>query len=445
MCVKKILLKNLHIINPCSDHALVENAYVAIFGDTIESVSSGEPAGEFDAVHDLCGKIALPGMINAHHHLYSALAVGMPLPKNNPRNFNEILEQVWWKMDLALDRESTQACFEAGLVESLKAGTTTIIDHHCSPSYIEGSLSLLAETSENFGLNISTAFEISDRNGQEKFEASLQENIDALSKFSGNQHVHPMLGLHASFTLSDLSLRKIRDSLGKLKSWGIHSHVSEDKADETDALKKGFNSVLERLEEFDLLNENGLIIHGLHIKDSDLELIQKHDSKFVHNPSSNANNRVGITPNQNLLKLKSGLGTDGMQSNMLREAKEGMLIRSSHLEGGKDSVDYMELLFKNNAEIASNLFSGSIGGSIKLGYILPAYQADLAIFDYLPRTPISESTIFGNIFFGLNSLPSDVMTRGEFRIRDYQLLEVLEEEIKANAIEQSKNLWSKFN
>ena len=443
--MKKTLLKNLHVINPCADPALLENAYVAIAGDTIESVSSSEPSGEFDVVHDLCGKTALPGMINAHHHLYSALAVGMPLPKNNPRNFNEILEQVWWEMDLALDHDSTQACFEAGLVDSLKAGTTTIIDHHCSPSYIEGSLSLLAETSEKLGLNISTAFEISDRNGQEIFAASLQENIAAISKFSATQYVHPMLGLHASFTLSNSSLRKIRDAAGKLDSWGIHAHVSEDKADEADALNKGYNSVLERLEEFDLLNENGLIIHGLHIKDSDLELIQKHGSQFVHNPSSNANNRVGMTPNQNLNKLKSGLGTDGMQSNMLREGKEGMLIRSSHLEGGEDSVDYMQLLFKNNAEIASKLFSGSHGSSRKLGYILPKYQADLAIFDYLPRTPISESTIFGNIFFGLSGLPCDVMTRGEFRIRDYQLLDVSEQEIKANAVEQAKKLWSNFN
>ena len=139
-------------------------------------------------------------------------------------------------MDLALDRDSTQACFEAGLLDSLKAGTTTIIDHHCSPSYIEGSLSLLAETSEKLGLNISTAFEISDRNGHEKIEASLQENIDAIKKFSGTPHVHPMLGLHASFTLSDSSLAKIRDSVGKLDCWGIHSHVSEDKADEADAV-----------------------------------------------------------------------------------------------------------------------------------------------------------------------------------------------------------------
>jgi len=152
-------------------------------------------------------------MINAHHHLYSALAVGMPLPKNNPTNFTEILQEVWWKMDLALDRDSTQACFEAGLLDSLKAGTTTIIDHHCSPSFIKGSLSLLAETGEKLGLNTSVAFEISDRNGEEKFEASLQENLDTVRKFSSTPHVHPMLGLHASFTLTDASLKKI----GKLQ------------------------------------------------------------------------------------------------------------------------------------------------------------------------------------------------------------------------------------
>ena len=131
--MKRILLNNLHVINPCSDPALIENAFITISGDTIESVGSKKPSGEFDDIYDLQGKIALPGMINAHHHLYSALAVGMPLPRNNPTNFTEILQEVWWKMDLALDRDSTQACFEAGLLDSLKAGTTTIIDHHCSP------------------------------------------------------------------------------------------------------------------------------------------------------------------------------------------------------------------------------------------------------------------------------------------------------------------------
>ena len=171
----------------------------------------------------------------------------------------------------------------------------------------------------------------------------------------------------------------------------------------------------------------------------DLNIIDRHNAKLAHNPSSNANNRVGITGNQSLNNLDSGLGTDGMQGNMLREGKEGMLIRSSHLSGGMDNIDYMKLLFENNSSIASELFG------FKIGKILPGYKADLAIFDYLPKTPIMESNIFGNIFFGLSELPSDVITRGEFRIKDYKLLDISEKEIKGNALVQAKKLWKNFS
>jgi len=437
--LKKKLLKNLTIINPTHIKPLIENGFVSISGDTIESVGTIEPPNHFDLIYDLKGKIALPGMINAHHHLYSALALGMPLPKNNPSNFTEILKEVWWKMDLALDRDSTQACFEVGMLESLKAGTTTIIDHHCSPSYIEGSLSLLAETSEKMGMNTSVSFEISDRNGQEIFEESLEENLKTAKRFSKHPYIHPMIGLHASFTLSDSSLKKIRDNLDYLDSWGIHVHVSEDKADENDAIKKGFLSVIDRLDKFDLINEKGLIIHGIHIMNEDLKIINRKNTKLVHNPSSNANNRVGISGNQSLNNLNSGLGTDGMQGNMLREGKEGMLIRSSHLAGGKDNIDYLKLLFENNSSIASELFG------YKIGKILPGYKADLAIFDYHPKTPIKESNIFGHIFFGLSELPSNVITRGEFRVKDCELLDISEKEIKENALNQAKKLWKNFS
>jgi len=437
--LKKTLLKNLNVINPASDRTIIENAFVSIAGDTIEQVDSKEPADEFDLVYDLNEKIALPGMINAHHHLYSALAVGMPPPNKNPSNFTEILKEIWWKMDLALDRDSTRACFEAGMLDSLKAGTTTIIDHHCSPSFIKGSLSLLADTGERMGLNTSLSFEISDRNGQAIFEESLEENIFTAKEFLNNPYIHPMIGMHASFTLTDLSLKKIRDNTNSLDSWGIHIHVSEDKADEEDAIKKGYLSVIDRLDKFDLINEKGLIIHGIHMIDEDVKIIERNNAKLVHNPSSNANNRVGITQNQSLNILNSGLGTDGMQGNMLREGKEGMLIRSSHLSGGFDNIDYMKLLFENNPAIASKLFG------FKIGKILPGYKADLAIFDYQPRTPIEESNIFGHIFFGLNEPPSDVITRGEFRIKDGKLLGISEKEVKENARLQAKKLWKNFS
>ena len=308
----------------------------------------------------------------------------------------------------------------------------------CIPGSIGGAIRM---NSGCYGYEISdilSSIKILDRNGEEKFEASLKENLDSLEKYSGSHYIHPTVGMHASFTLSDDSLKTIHDAVSALESWGIHIHVSEDMADEHDAADRGYGSVLERLNQFDLINRNSLIIHGLHIKETDVNLIGEHNAMFVHNPSSNANNRVGMTPNLNLDELDSGLGTDGMQANMLREGKEGMLIRSSNLPGGAASSDYMQLLFGNNPEIASKLFGR------KIGRILQGYQADLAIYDYSPRTPITESTIFGHVFFGLSELPSDVITRGEFRIKDRHLLMHSEKEIKANAVTQAEKLWSHF-
>ena len=89
-------------------------------------------------------------------------------------------------------------------------------------------------------------------------------------------------------------------------------------------------------------------------------------------------------------------------------------------------------MFENNPSIATKLFG------YKIGKILPGYRADLAIFDYYPRTPINDSTIFGHIFFGLSNPPSDVITRGEFRIKNSELLGISEKEIN-NVVKFVKN------
>ena len=263
------LIKGLNLLRPCSETSFLENAFVVIDGDEFISVGTTEPEGEFEEVLDCGGKFALPGLINAHHHLYSALAVGMPPPAKTPLNFTQILEEVWWKLDLALDHDATQASFEAGLIDSLKAGTTTVIDHHCSPSFIEGSLSLLGDTGKKLGIATGLAFEVTDRNGQELFERSLQENLDAAEKHSQDQELAALLGLHASFTLSEESLKKVAEVHSKRSNWGIHTHLSEDRADEEDARNRGHVSVVERLDHFGLINQSAMLIHGCLLYTSD--------------------------------------------------------------------------------------------------------------------------------------------------------------------------------
>jgi cytosine/adenosine deaminase-related metal-dependent hydrolase len=234
--------------------------------------------------------------------------------------------------------------------------------------------------------------------------------------------------------LSDESLQHIADQLKHESNWGIHVHTAEDKADQADAENRGYSSVIQRLDSFGLLNDNSLVIHGIHFKPEDSEIIKRTKAMLVHNPSSNANNRVGMTSSELIENLNAGLGTDGMQGNMLAEAKEGTLIRSSHLPGGTSSVNYAELLFKNNPAIATKLFNH------KIGKLDPGYSADLAIFDYHPRTQFHAENWISHTLFGMDK-PSDVITAGQFRIRDYEFIGISETDILNNAQVQSNKLW----
>jgi cytosine/adenosine deaminase-related metal-dependent hydrolase len=433
---KRTILSHGRIINPGMEPAYIDDGHIVITGDRIDSVSSQLPSEDHaDQVIDLKGKTVLPGMINSHTHLYSALALGMPPPTPRPQNFVEHLRAVWWKLDRALDEASTVASFEAGLAAALRGGVTTVIDHHSSQNYISGSLHKLVDTAQRFGVTISPSFEITDRNGRKGFDAALRENLNNHVSYHDVPCVHPMIGLHASFTLSEDSLVAIRKALEGLDDWGIHIHVAEDQADEVDANEKGYPSVVQRLRAHDLVHDHCLFIHGLHSDPEDLGILKEAGVALVHNPTSNANNRVGLLKEAAFETLDIGLGTDGMQANMLSEAKEGALIRSSHLLATAPSVDYIKLLFTNNPAIASRLFG------YPLGHILPGYQADLAIYDYHPRTDMNETNWPGHVLYGL-ALPCDVITRGEFRIREGKFQQIDEDEILTRAQMESARLWA---
>jgi len=429
------LLTNLRTLDPSGDVPVREGANIVIEAGWIVSIEENpvEPAG-FDEVIDFSGKVALPGMINAHTHLYSALALGMPGPKVNPTTFVQILEQVWWKLDRALDEDSTRASFRSGLLECVRQGVTTVIDHHSSPGFTQGSLVMLAEEAKRLGIRVSVAFEVTDRNGEAEFASSVMENLDAWERYRDDPNVHPMFGLHASFTLSDDSLKRVSDELSTRDELGIHIHLAEDRADEEDARQRGHESVVARLDHFGLLNEHGLVIHGLHIRPEDVQTLKDAGMRLVHNPTSNANNRVGLLSKDTIETLRAGLGTDGMQAKMLAEAKEGTLIRSSQLDGGAANVDYVNLLFGNNPAIAMHLFGQPVGR------IAEGYPADFAVYEYDSRTPLTADNAGGHLLFGLGE-PTDVLSMGEFRVRNGRFIGIDEAEIMEDARRQSKRLW----
>lgn len=233
-------------------------------------------------------------MVCAHHHLYSTLARGMPAPPAVPTMFLEILEQVWWRLDVALDLEMIRWSAMLGALEALECGTTAIIDHHESPAAIEGSLDVIASACAEVGVRVVCAYGVTDRHGHDGATRGLEENRRFLE--AGGRG---MVGVHAAFTCSDGTLEACAGLAADL-GVGVHVHVAEG---EVDADAGGRLAAL--------ATGSWLLVHGVHL---DREL----PGTLVHNPRSNMNNAVGYA-NPRRWGGRVALGTDGIGSDMLEE------------------------------------------------------------------------------------------------------------------------------
>ena len=255
-----------------------------------------------------------PGMVCSHHHLYSALARGMPAPPKQPTSFLEILEQVWWRLDVALDAEMLHWSAMLGAVEALQCGTTAIVDHHESPSCIEGSLSIIADACAQVGVRTNLAYGVTDRHGADGARRGLAENERFLR--AGGRG---MVGVHAAFTCSDDTLRGAAELAADL-GVGVHIHVAEG-ADDIDAG--------ERLQA--IAADDWWLVHCVYL-DRDLP------GTIAHNPRSNMNNSVGYArpaarPNRIVL------GTDGIGADMLEEARLAYVrLREDDVLASPDTV-----------------------------------------------------------------------------------------------------------
>jgi cytosine/adenosine deaminase-related metal-dependent hydrolase len=260
------------------------------------------------------------GAVNAHTHLYSALApLGMPAPSSPPTTFVEILERVWWRLDRALDERSLRASARLYIAEALLAGTTTLVDHHESPNFIEGSLDVLAEEAEALGARMLVTYGATERNGgREEAKRGLAECARFIRE-KRFRHVKGLVGLHASFTVSDDTIREAGE-LARDLGVPVHVHVAEAESDVIDAKKRGYAGPLERLIELGCLPRRSILAHGVWLDEHQVHKVHGLGAWIVQNPRSNANNRVGY-PRALLASTLVALGTDGFPANMEDEAR----------------------------------------------------------------------------------------------------------------------------
>jgi cytosine/adenosine deaminase-related metal-dependent hydrolase len=273
-----------------------------------------------------------PGRVNAHTHIYSGLApLGMPAPEAEPENFLQILERVWWRLDRALDEASLRASARLYAAEALLAGTTSLVDHHESPDFIEGSLDVLADACQELGLRAVLTYGASERNGgREEARRGLAE----CRRFLESNHrprVRGLVGLHASFTVSDETCREAGE-LARALGTGVHVHLAEDGADVEDARRRGWEGPLERLLDLGALPPGSILAHGVHLGAEQVRRAADAGLWLVQNPRSNRGNRVGY-PRALAESPRVALGTDGYPARMDEEA---VVLRQEAAAHGDD-------------------------------------------------------------------------------------------------------------
>ncbi|MBS1181479.1 MAG: amidohydrolase [Proteobacteria bacterium] len=283
-----------------------------------------DPAAAVVACPD--GEIA-PGAVCAHTHLYSGLAsYGMPPAEPAPRTFIEILEKVWWRLDRALDADTLRASARDYIAKALLSGTTSLIDHHESPHFIRGSLQVLADAAEDLGVRVLLTFGATERNfGRAEAETGLVEcgNVEETPL------VRRLVGLHASFTVSDDTIRSAGD-LCRALGTVMHVHVAEAVDDVEDARTRGYAGPLERLLELDALPIGSILAHGVHLSADQVRQADRLGLWLVQNPRSNEGNRVGYPVNLRHSD-KVALGCDGWPADMAVE--EAALVRLATTHG----------------------------------------------------------------------------------------------------------------
>lgn len=424
------------------------NSIRPVFGDLIFSngkidrITESDFAGyNFNSVQepgsiDAGGRVLTVPSVNFHDHFYSSLAKGISTGLQMD-NFPDILENLWWKLDLVLDNEITRTSVQLAAIESVKNGVTYIFDHHSSPNSAAGSLGVISETLKEVGLRGALCFEITDRNGKNLSANGLKETDDFLETHRNDSEIRGLVGLHASFTLDDKSL-EMAGSLVNKYGCGIHIHLCEDKIDPARSIEHFNGTPTERLEKFGLLNKNSLLAHGIYLTQKDYGILEKYSPALVFNPDSNMNNGVGLPHFDDIPhSIPLLCGTDGMHSNPEKSLKQIFLL-SRH----------SGLSFENTFRMIRKIYFDQVKFIRRYFPDFPSLQdgdrADFIIRDYIPPTPFMEENFWGHFIYGISERPvHSVIQNGRVLMENFKTANDFEE-YNLNIIEQGRKLFYKM-
>ncbi len=442
------LITNARLVTFDEKNRVIDHGAVYVAGDVIQDVGDTlalrkrYPA---EQEVDADGQIVMPGLICAHTHFYSTFARGLYIPGPAPRNFPEILQKLWWRLDKSLDEKSIRYSALVPLVNAIRHGTTTLFDHHASPLAVEGSLDVIANAVTEAGVRATLCYEVSDRDGSDIAAAGIAENVRFIRRTRREQspQLAATFGLHASLTLSDETLELAVAEAKALGDVGFHIHAAEGSTDQDDSMARYGLRTIDRLNKRGVLGPHTIIAHAVDVDAWEMELLRDSGSWVTHQPRSNMNNGVGVADVVAMLRggIHVGLGNDGFSNNMFTEMHVAYLLAKAWWQDPRrlSADDVLRMAIYNNRQLAAQFFPRPVG------IIAPGAFADLIFVDYWPPTPFLPENLPWQIILGVDgSEVTGTMVGGKLLMWDRQLLTLDEELIAARSQEVSKAVWQRF-
>ena len=420
---------------------VIEDAGVAVLDGKIVAVGPLQDVSKGfspDEVVDAGGCIVMPGLICSHTHLYGIALRGSALNIEEPSDFLQILQRVWWPLDEKLTNEDAYATTLAAGIESVTNGTTCYADTYSAPNAIEGSLDSIAKASNEVGLRGVISFEATERRGAGEGTKGLNESLRFIEKKDKGRTMG-MISLHASFTVSDDLISRGVDASREHRV-PLTIHVSEGPNDGYHNMERYGKRSVERLQKRGLLSPRAILAHCVHLNQREIQLVAKSSASIAHNPMSNMLNAVGVASLMEMLDqgVNVGLGNDGYVFDMFENMRVGFLLqRVARRNPNRPSAQEMVEMCTVNAARAYGLSSL---GSIEVGK-----RGDIIVVrPTFTATPYSGS-IYGYI---VNSLRGpdvrDVMVDGQVVMKNRRLLTLDVRRAETEVLKAMERLWQRL-
>lgn len=442
-----LLINNGLVLTMDRERRIYDNGYVAIDGDQIIDVGSGDGFDRYDAEEVIDAKhgVIMPGFLCAHTHFYGLLLRGSPWFSaiEPPTDFIQNLHRIWWALDVMLTYEDAYAAALIGSIEFARSGVTMFFDNISSPNTINGVLDYMEKAVNEVNLRGILSFEATQRRSFDEGFKGLAENERFIRK---NNHdpgklVKGAFYLHASFTVYDELFMKTRELADKYNAL-ISIHTEEGLVDVYHNLERYGLRPIERMYKLGFLKSDVILVHVVHANNDELKIIRDTGAHVAHNAMSNMLNAVGIPriPEMIDLGINVGIGNDGYIFDEFENIRATYLIHKVWYRDPR-VLTPMKVIEMSTINVARMFHVDDIVGSIEKGK-----KADIIVVDpsNLP-TPLNKDTVYGHLVNSFNGRDvSYVIVNGKIVVRNKKIVTIDETKKREYVFKVVERLWDKL-